>query len=298
MIGSDFLRYVDESRRIRSPLGLRFLDDFHLFNDDEVGLTQDFLAAQELLGDRGLSLNAGKTVIGIPGPPSVEDAVSALRFDLLEIRTEIIVASGVEEEQQEEVWHDLDPQHVEYLLGMLNDADIAEADAELVLILLRDHGAEVVPKMVDFLHRFPGLSKNLYQFVRFSADRAEIDAIVSGFLDSSPLATEYQLFWLAKLAEDFLAESPGYGDLLWKLYRHPNATVVSRAKVLEIPDQRFGLPDLRQEQLRAGNSDWLAWAAAAGCRGEPAGNRNHVLGYFAKASRVNGVVADCIRSLR
>jgi hypothetical protein len=31
---------------------------------------------------------------------------------------------------------------------------------------------------------------------------------------------------------------------------------ISSAKVLEIPEQRFGMPELRHEHLRVGKSDW------------------------------------------
>jgi hypothetical protein len=299
MIGSDFLRYVDESHRVRSPQGLRFLDDFHLFNSDLQELTRDFLAVQELLGEKGLSLNASKTVDEGTPNTSVAETVDEMRSQLLEIRTHLIMASGdlEEEEEPEEIWHPLDEPQVDYLLGLLNDPDIEETDAELVLILLRDHGDEVLPKMMSFLNNFPGLSKNLYQFIRFLSDRSGADETIASFVNASPLATEYQLFWLAKVAEDYFSASSHYGDLLWKLYQHPNATTISKAKVLEIPEQQFGLPELRQEHLRTGKSDWLAWAAAAGCRLEPAASRNHVLGYFANGSPLNRVIADCIRSL-
>lgn len=104
-------------------------------------------------------------------------------------------------------------------------------------------------------------------------------------------------FWIAKLAEDFLSRSPRYGDILGSALEHDNATIVTRAKVLEIPDRRFGLPERREEVLRSGRSDWEAWAAAAGTRCEPAAGRNHLLTYFAKGSPLNALISDCVRGL-
>ena len=85
---------------------------------------------------------------------------------------------------------------------------------------LRDHGEDVLPRTLAFLDRFPALAKSIYQFVRFSEDRSGVDETVLTFLRNSPRATEYQLFWLGKLMEDFLQESPLYGDLLWTAYNH------------------------------------------------------------------------------
>jgi hypothetical protein len=72
---------------------------------------------------------------------------------------------------------------------------------------------------------------------------------------------------------------------------------LTKAKILEIPEQRFGFPELRVEHLRAGKSDWFSWAAAVGCRKETKIKRNHLLGYFAKASSMNKLIADCVSHL-
>jgi hypothetical protein len=100
-----------------------------------------------------------------------------------------------------------------------------------------------------------------------------------------------------KLAEEFLHDTPRYGDILSAALEHTNATTLTRAKILEISDKRFGLPELREDAVRSGASNWEAWAAAAGMRGTPAAKRNHLLMYFAKGSAINGLIADCIRSL-
>ena len=78
------------------------------------------------------------------------------------------------------------------------------------------------------------------------------------------------------------------------LYDHPNATDISKAKILEIPEKRFGLPDLRDEKLRSGHSDWPAWAAAVGSRAHPKGQRNHLLKYFRKCSPMNRLIGEFV----
>lgn len=80
------------------------------------------------------------------------------------------------------------------------------------------------------------------------------------------------------------------------LYEHPNATDISRAKILEIPDKRFGLADLREEQLRTGQSDWRAWTAAIGARIHPKAQRNQLLKYFRKSSPMNRFIGEFVET--
>jgi hypothetical protein len=54
---------------------------------------------------------------------------------------------------------------------------------------------------------------------------------------------------------------------------------------------------LREEQLKEGKSDWLAWSAAVGSRAKKKASRNYVLNYFKNASSVNGVIAEIVSSL-
>jgi len=299
-LGAEFLRFLDNDYRIKSDLLLRFLDDIHIFAHSEQILTADMLAIQELLGERGLSLNNSKTIEGEVF--DVNASVDEVKASLLQARRYWIVSYDEVEDEEEagmvEVEEEaLSAEQIEYLIGLINSPDVEESDAELVLVLLRDHGDQVLPRMVDVLEKFPGLTKSVYNYSRFATDRNGLDDFVLKFLKNSPLATEYQLFWLAKLAEDFLSESSKYGDIILSAYEHPNSTTISRAKILEIPEKRFGLPQLREEHLRAGHSDWEAWAAAAGTRKDAAAKRNHILSYFANGSQLNNLIADCLKRL-
>jgi len=141
------------------------------------------------------------------------------------------------------------------------------------------------------------LSRNVYHFARYVGDRNELARIIHAFASDEAYATEDQLFWMAKLSEEFLPQTSLYRDILWAIYQHPNATDISRAKVLEIPEQRFGMPELRQEHLRVGKSDWLSWSSAIGSRSAPKISRNHSLMYFGKASAMNRLIADCVTSI-
>jgi hypothetical protein len=124
-----------------------------------------------------------------------------------------------------------------------------------------------------------------------------LSRLLLSFVKAGQNVTEDQLFWIAKIAEDFLTKTKAYAELLMALYDHPRATTITQAKVLKIPKTRFGMGALREEHLKVGKSDWLAWAAAVGARRETAVSRNHLLSYFTKASPMNRIVGECVNCL-
>jgi hypothetical protein len=297
LIGSEFLKFVDNSMKLKSDILLRFMDDFHLFSDSEDTINTDFVLVQQLLGEKGLSLNPAKTSYETD-EQDIAKRIDEMKVSLLKVRRFVIEVSGlIFRDEEEEVEEPLNDEQLEYLLDLLKNPDIDESDAELVLVLLRDHGEDVVPKLEGFLRRFPGLSRNVYHFARHVTEKEDLALIIHAFASDEAYATEDQLFWLAKLSEEYLHETAPYRDILWAMYQHPNATDISRAKILEIPERRFGMPELRQEHLRVGKSDWLSWSAAIGSRAEAKTSRNHSLIYFAKASSMNKLIGDCVMSI-
>lgn len=239
-----------------------------------------------------------------------------LKVALLRRRRELAEPSGVDDEDLDEDEDDeengddddesmdegvkdenLTPEEVEYLLNLLKDADIDEADAELVLVLLRDHGEDVLPEMHRFLMKFPALSRNIYNFAGYVADESELATLLYKFLKTSKTVTEDQLFWIGKIAEEYLGKTRKYSEILSALLEHPNATAISKAKILEIPEHRFGMPDIREQHLRAGNTDWTGWAAAVGCRKDKKSRRAYMLKYFGHVSPMNHLIAECVQDL-
>lgn len=298
VVGAEFLKFIDTSYQVKAKLLLRFMDDFYLFDNEEEKLNADFITIQRLLGEKGLSLNASKTAVGDMGKMDIAREVDDIKRGLLRARRQVIEVSGdVLEGSEEIVYEKLNDEQVDYLLNLLKDPDIEESDAELVLVLLRDHGADVLQHMNGFLERFPSLSRNVYNFSRHVSDHDELSRLLLSFVKTGQNVTEDQLFWIAKIAEEFLSNTKVYPDLLMSLYEHHRATTITQAKVLEIPENRFGMGALREEQLRVGKSDWLAWAAAVGTRGETSASRNHLLSYFSKASPMNRIVGDCVKAL-
>jgi hypothetical protein len=296
MIGSHFLSFFENASWLSSELTLRFMDDFYIFSNQLNDVLADFIKIQRRLGDKGLSVNPSKTKIGRIEDIDIEQQVDAVRDQLYNRRMFIVTGSGGDDAYEDEN-ESLDEVEVEYLMNLLQNPEIEESDAELVLTLLRDHSEDVLSYLPMFLARFPNLSKNIYHFCDHIDDRSELLTVVLDFVSSNEEITEYQLFWLAKTLETYLLDVSGAGDILNGLYEHSNATDITKAKILEIPERRYGLGDLREEHLRTGASGWLSWSSAVGARVEKKKNRNHLLSYFANGSPVNELISRCVQKI-
>jgi hypothetical protein len=225
-----------------------------------------------------------------------------MKIRLLQRRREKLIQSGYTDSESEasddnDLGEELSEEEHEYLLSLLKSDNVAEEDAELVLALMRDHSSDVLEYLPILIRDFPGLAKRMYHFCAKVPDKNEVASVVLKYLTGGTQITEYQLFWLGMMVEAYLLETPKAGALLGSLYEHDDATDISRAKVLEIPENSFGLPDLRHEQLRSGHSDWPAWAAAVGSRKHPKGQRNHLLGYFGRSSKMNRLIGEFVESV-
>ena len=295
MIGAHFLSFIEHGSRLASDLTLRFMDDIYVFSNSRNEVLSDFITLQRMLGDKGLSVNPSKTKLGRVRELDVEERIDALRESLLERRSLIVTGSGADFDPKDVGDDTLTEDESDYLMDLLKNPEIEEEDAELVLALMRDHSDDVLGNLENFLRRFPNLSKSIYHFCSHIHDKADLLSVVKPLLNSDAELTEFQLFWLAKVFEEYLTNEPGAAEVVHRLYEHPNATDISRAKLLEINDRRFGLTELREEHLRTGQSGWLSWASAVGTRVEKKRNRNHILGYFANGSPLNQLIAQCVQ---
>jgi len=298
VLGAAFLHIVDRSSRLRSDVVLRFLDDIHFFSDDEVAIDADLLLVQRILGEKGLSLNSEKTTIGGGSQTNLEAEIEEIKIGLLRARQEWIEVSGEETEEELIEYDTLNDEQTQYLLGLLRDPNLEEADAELVLTLLSEHGEEVLDRMASVWPRYPALSKPIYNFVtREFRDPTSVAGLAQAFLANAPNATEYQLFWLAKLLQAAARRDETFGKQITGICDHRNATPIVKAKVLELADNRFGLAEMREETLKLGQSDWPSWAAAIGSRAQTKASRNKLIKNFGGLSPLNKVIADIAMAL-
>ena len=299
VIGAAFLSGLDEFHAIQSRLMLRFMDDIYLFDNNMNIIEADIIAIQRYIGENGLSLNAEKTKL-CQGPICPPWDLEDVKVELLELRREaleaeygILLDSDAPEIAEEN--EPLTTEQIDYLTSLLDEKDIDESDAELVLSVLRERTGDYVEHLVSFLERFPALSRVVHSSAKYVQDKNELlNTLLQMVKQKRPL-TEDQLFWIAKIVEDHLLSIVNIDDLLIILNSHPAATTLSRAKLLEIPHK--SLDDMRAEYFTGGRSDWLAWCAALGTRNVPKSKRNHLLGYFGKASRMNRIISICVKGL-
>ena len=312
MIGSAFLRFVETNGQMKCAKSIRFMDDIYLFDDDQQVLIDDFLRLQTLLGQSSLNVNPTKTTVD-SSSDSVQSAVSEIREQIAEIVEEdlsghVYFGSGVEvswmddddDSDNDDASNDgasLSDEQYDRLLELLVDPLAEEADVELILgMLLADSGSltDVVPFL---LGKFPNIVKQLYKVVGLIEDRESLTSGILKLLNEGPNLLEYQLFWIAVIAEDHLSETATFGQLVMKLYDLTGGYDIARAKVLEIPDQTFGLKEIRDKILKSGASNWHAWASAIGARTLNKAEKNHTLKYFANQSTINNLIAGCVITL-
>jgi hypothetical protein len=297
MIGNDFLKFIDGSSRLRSTVAIRFMDDITLFGNKRDDLFADFYLIQDLLGQKGLSVNPSKTQFFEENKQDISDKVDSVRKGLLRKRRRLITTGYDVEIEETEIARKLSRKEIALLKSMLAQPHLDEEDAELVLSLMGSHSANVFARFDDLLREFPYLAKSMYVFSRNIQDREALGELLLEFLKQTQLIGEYQLFWIGMMLEDYLLGTKYAGEMINALYHHPWSTPITRAKVLEISDTRFGLQELRDEHLKEGKSDWLAWAAAVGSRNKKKASRNYVLNYFKNGSSVNRVIASIVSSL-
>ncbi|WP_156466605.1 antiviral reverse transcriptase Drt5 [Methylibium sp. Root1272] len=298
MIGSEFLKFIDLSKQIKSSQVCRFMDDFFLFDNNESIIRTDFLRIQELLGAKGLNINPSKTDVGAGS--------AGVNGEITEIQAEIIALIGGDEIPALPSTVDVDnaqnglglsDDQADKLLTLLTNDKAEEADVERILSLLKDHADSIVGVFGQLVSKFPGVVKHLSWFSGAIKNKEDLSTEVYKLASGAANLIEYQIFWLAVICEDHLKGTKDYSNAVLALYGRSCDYPIARAKILEMPDQWYGLKEIRDEYLKTGASHWLSWASAMGTRTLKLAERKYVLDYFSKGSPVNHLVASCVTSL-
>lgn len=223
MIGAGFLSFVENSGEIKCARTLRFMDDIYLFDDSPEKLVNDFLKVQDLMGGVALNVNAAKTSIDF-GLRTVKESASSIRIRLDEIldadeQPHAYFGSGIDssDDDDEEDGEDDDDDNeisgekISELEDLLLDTRADEADVELILGILQEYDAVPATAIPTLYLRFPNIAKQLYKLVAASDEKELIAEGFSDLLDSNVELLEYQLFWLAVIAEDHLSDTDNFG---------------------------------------------------------------------------------------
>jgi hypothetical protein len=297
MIGNDFLRFLDNHHDIKATNLVRFMDDICLFSESQQDLHDDFRLIQRLLGDKGLSVNPAKTKLDAESHVITDKGIDEVKRALLK-RRRLLITEGYDEAGDEitkevMVKFPLNKAELEYVDAILERPDIEEEDAELLLTIMRQHASRVERRLPYILRRYPHLTKAVHAFCAGVGNKEPIAEMILDLVKESARMSEFQLFWLGAILDDYLMETAQAAALIAVLLNHGSATVISRAKILEIADHRFGLTEIRNEYL-SGQSDWLAWASAVGSMTLTPVSRNHRLKYFGKTSQLNNLVSTIL----
>jgi hypothetical protein len=200
------------------------MDDIYLFDNDEQTLWHDFQRIQQLLGIRALNVNPTKTVLD-GADKSVYQAVSAIQEELAAIienheTPSVYVGSGAEGSPPDEPddFPTLDAVQVEHLLELLVDPKAAETDVEMILGILHEHTDSITAHIPSLLARFPNIVKQIHRLTASILDKDALTDQIIDLLDSGHPLIEYQLFWIAVIAEDHLIETKNFGKLILKLF--------------------------------------------------------------------------------
>ena len=299
MIGNSFLRFVDQHFSVNSAVLLRFMDDIYLFDSNQKIVESDFLLIQQLIGEKGLNVNPSKTYSGYKSQVDARRHVSAIRKRLNTIVSELKPTESGIELFSTVVVRKLSTSEVKELEKLLESPTIEEEDAEVILALLQKHAENTIAHLPTLLEKFPNLSKSIYRICRLIKDKGALARIIEAHLALDNRLDEFQLFWIGAIVEDFLfghVELDSLMPRLWVRARDIGAKI-AMAKVLEIPEKKYGMLDLKEQYLKTGQSDWLSWSAAIGVRCLVKSKRNHLLRYFCNGSMLNHVVGTCAMKL-
>ena len=299
MIGNDFLRYIDNHHAIESDKLVRFMDDIHVFSNSENAIENDFQTIQQLLGSKGLSVNPRKTTTNSASSTEMDKEIDAVKAALLERRRMMVTAGydehGNEIEHEITVKWPLSNEEIEYIDGLLASSEIEEEDAELILTIMRQYAVRVESRIPYMIERFPHLAKTLFSFCAHIKDYESLASAIMTRLQGPRQVQEFQLFWFGATLDAYLMGTSKASTLISLLLKHSSATSISKARVLEIQDARFGLQEARDTHLFSGTTDWLSWASAVGSIALKPASRNHKLTYFGKASNMNHLIAEIVK---
>lgn len=298
MIGNEFLKFIDLTGTLKSAQIIRFMDDFTLFDNNKDILKQDFTTIQKTLGSYSLNINPSKTFYDNK-TENIERKLSNIQQSLSEIVREhqlIQTPSGVEPIEIESIKElKLTTSQVEEIITLLKNDSIEESEADLILSFLRSHSNDLLELIPLLLSKFPNLIKHIHSVCSNITDKKSLTKIIYNYLHSESSFLEYQLFWLTTILEDYLQGEELYGESLIKIYELSSDYKISKAKVLEIPELNFGLKEIKNDNIRNGNSDWISWSSIMGLRDTPTQELNHTLTYFSKISKINLLITEAVK---
>nr|WP_020584102.1 antiviral reverse transcriptase Drt5 [Endozoicomonas elysicola] len=293
MLGSHFLSYIDHSELIKCEAMIRFMDDFLLFSDSKDILVKDFETIQKSLGQKSLNINSAKTILFGEEDNSISKVVDEIKERVMG-KVNTATGSGIDYEVYIQELKDLNKKEIDHLLSLVSDDNITDDEVSLIIDCICEHTSDFKDYAAEFIYKFPHLSKKIFHKCSSVENYEELSHSLHELVKTAEYLNEYQLFWIAKITEKYLLDTSPCGKIFALLYEHKNATTISKAKILEIPGAKYGMPEWREIHLKNGSSGWLSWASAIGMRNDTKQTKNYLMSYFSKASSINKLIADTV----
>lgn len=182
----------------------------------------------------------------------------------------------------------LDAEEVDYLRSLINQKHIAEEDIELALSLIKEDTYESLQIVELVLNRFPNLMKELYKLVPQIENQGEIWYYLKSVLKQNTIP-EFQLFWIVRMIVDHYAFDSEAANLLIKVFKHPNATGIVKASILEVPENDHGFLELKESCIRDDKGTITGVCAISGLMQLEKAKRNQIYKYglqFASKTKI------------
>ncbi len=234
---------------------------------------------QQILGEHFLSLNEEKTLLGSDEADFEERKLDQIKISLLKKRA---LKKDYDNDQDDEQVS-LDAEEVDYLRSLINQKNIAEEDIELALSLIKEDTDESLQIVELVLNRFPNLMKELYKLVPQIEDQGEIWYYLKSVLKQKTIP-EFQLFWIVRMIVDHYAFDSEAANLLIKVFKHPNATGIVKAAILEVAENDHGFLELKESCIRDDKGTITGVCAISGLMQLEKAKRNQIYKYAAKTS--------------
>lgn len=288
VIGNQYLRFIEESRKIKSKHSIRFVDDIVFFGRYESKLRDDLWQLQEVLGSHYLSLNERKTAILSTNELFGDDKLDEIKKDLLQKREEERGGYDSDDAYDDD---DDDEQLIseaeeEYLLDLIHPGALPE-DVELGLSLLRESEEAFMQLVPLVLEEAPHLLRELHRATEgggFTQESA--DLLFTGIqsrLAKPDLLTSHELFWYVRILYDRYISGEKVIAQLLKILEAPSATPVVRAAVLEIETLKYGMREAKETALEESTFGIATHAVLFGLRKMEKARRNQLFKYVGRA---------------
>lgn len=286
VIGNQYLRFLEESRKISAKYSLRFLDDVYLYSDSKARLYRDLLNIQEVLGAHYLALNDRKTMLSSSNEAFGQVRIDDIKKELLHKR-EKLGGSYDEDDEEVEKKELLTEVQETYLLELIEDRNAASEDIELGLALLRDSSPAFKVLIPRVLKRSPYLLRELHRAAAgngFDDESVELLWAEMGTrLKRKDDLTSHELFWFVRLLVDRLEFDRDVAERLLEIAESPHATPVVRAAVLEHESLDHGFAEFKERTLNEASLGIVTHAVLYGLRNMEKARRNQSFKYVGRA---------------